>query len=109
MMIRIEVPDGCVEGFGTEPLRIFSGMTMVAFRYMGHPWTVKESACSQCGKCCEDLKDDPLFPDGRCPKLTDDGDRQLCSLGINRFFSCGASDTVWLDKGCTVRWREVSG
>lgn len=105
MIIQVEVPDGCVDGFGKEPLRIFSGITMVAYQYAGHPWMVKTSKCSQCGKCCENLKDDPIFPDGPCPKLVNDGDRRLCGLGINRIFSCSASDAVWFDKGCTVRWE----
>ncbi|MBA7657492.1 hypothetical protein ES703_65430 [subsurface metagenome] len=98
MKITLKIPDDIVEDFAERNLYVFAGIDLVAHKYRGEKnWTVKIQRCSQCGTCCQNLKEEHPFPlvDGRCIYLTQPegyGGLWFCSLGINRPFGCAIAN-----------------
>ena len=109
MKIELEIPDDIVEDFKERSLYLFAGMEMVAKKYRGDKeWSIKTKRCSQCGKCCQYLKKEHIFPvvDGRCVYLTQPegyGGLYFCGLGVNRPFNCAISDTN--AEYCSVKYE----
>jgi len=62
MKITLKIPDDIVEDFAERNLYVFAGIDLVAHKYRGEKnWTVKIQRCSQCGTCCQNLKEQHLI------------------------------------------------
>ena len=110
MKIELDIPDDIVEDFKDRTIRVFAGIDLVAEKIRGDNWKIKTNKCSQCGKCCMDLRKEHPFPvvDGRCIYLTQPegyGGKYFCGLGLNRPFGCAIS-TPTADY-CKVKYEYI--
>jgi hypothetical protein len=96
-LLIVEMPEW-TEGRHTY---VFSGIELVAYKYLKNPLMVKSGRCHMCGKCCKGFKkeyEDDFIKDGVCKKLKENGE---CGLGLGRPFSCGLSAKPKNIEGCT--------
>ena len=81
-----------------------AGIEQVAYKHLGEDWKIKVSRCNQCGKCCENLDNNQVFPpvvNNRCIYLKNVGKDKICSLGIDRPFRCCLANRDKSIKDCT--------
>lgn len=115
MKIILDLPDWVDDG---SAIRIFKGVEIVAKKFDGEPWKVKDVRCDFCGECCTinspGWKDTTVEAreDGYCRELIpkpDELGKFLCRLGSGRPFSCSAYSVGPDDEGiCCIRWKTIS-
>lgn len=90
MKIEIEIPDWADE----RVIQILAGTERVAYRFpQDIAFKIKTSRCNMCGKCCQQLKSNHIFPvvNGQCIYLEKESgseNKWRCSLGPARPYSC---------------------
>jgi len=108
MKITLHLPDWVDE----RNIRVFAGIELVARCYKDGQWEIKTARCSQCGRCCTNLRPNHPFPiiDGQCIHLQrqpgKDNNTWLCALGINRPFGCSAATPK--ATYCTIRYTPLA-
>jgi hypothetical protein len=92
-------------------LWVFAGMEPIAhFDQSTQRWSVKTGRCNLCGGCCriERLAFDWDEASGRCRYLKQEAKTDwICSLRMDRPFSCSIGDGQGSVAECTVRYSEV--
>lgn len=101
------------EWIENHAIHIFSGVELVAYKNKDGNWFVKTGRCNWCGKCCQNLNDNFVFPvvNGQCIHLKKEpgnNDQWLCGLGINRPFGCSIGIPSKIKHPyCTEEYEEV--
>lgn len=112
MKIQLEIPDNVVEDLSYRNLYLIAGIELIAFKIRDDKWKIKTSACSMCGKCCQNLREDFVFPviNGQCIHLINPagyGNKWICDLGLNRPMGCNVFTST--ADYCTEKYEYVKG
>ena len=101
MLDRSKLPGWVQE----RALYIFAGIELLGYQLPGESWQIKTGRCSQCGECCQKVRESPFKLGPPCPMLIQIGQEWRCSLLINRPFGCSIGVSSLPE--CTERFEVV--